>query len=60
MTWYPFSDYVELFDHESDPGESRNVADDPRHAARRDQLKSELALTTARNTFPSLGGVSAW
>jgi arylsulfatase A-like enzyme len=32
----------EMFDLEADPGESRNVIDDPRHAKQRDALREEL------------------
>lgn len=44
--WNEGRDGVELYDHASDPGEWRNLADDPQYAAVRSQMSAELKRLT--------------
>jgi hypothetical protein len=45
---------VELFDLESDPGETKNLADDAAHAAARRRLDAALAAWRAQTADPLL------
>ena len=60
FTWYPHADYVELFDHAVDPGESRNLA--ARGGA--EKLVGELGDLASRKMAevynPILARVGAW
>ena len=50
-------DLVELFDLEADPVETRNLADDPAHAALRDELLARLAEHAQQTDDPLLHGL---
>ena len=43
LVWYPAGNVVQLFDLEADPKETRDLADDPAHAATRAALEVLLA-----------------
>lgn len=60
LTWYPASDFVELFDHRSDPGECHNVAGIAENRTRVETMKQILAERTARFYNPVLGRSGAW
>ena len=60
MTWYPGADFVELFDHESDPAECRNVADLPENLKLVQEMKTRIAATLAQSYNPIQGRVCAW
>ena len=46
----------ELYDHESDPRELRNLADDPAHAATRDELSRQLRIAV-KASLPESGEI---
>jgi arylsulfatase A-like enzyme len=60
LTWYPQADHVELYDHERDPMEWRNLADDPRAVGVRDDLLQSLQRHFIQATTPRYGRVSTW
>ena len=60
LTWSPREDFVELFDHQEDPGECRNLASEPSQRARVQELKRRIADQLATSYTPILGRVSAW
>ncbi|MCV0424178.1 MAG: sulfatase-like hydrolase/transferase [Roseibium sp.] len=43
LIWYPAGNWVQLFDLETDPDETRNLADDPTYASVRRSLETALA-----------------
>jgi len=47
---------VELYDHETDPGEHRNLADDPRHAETIRDLKRWMVKNWPSTSFSNTGG----
>jgi arylsulfatase A-like enzyme len=49
---------AELYDHERDPGELTNLAEQPEHAATRRELAAKLA-TAVRASFPASGEAPA-
>ena len=58
MTYYPYSEYVELFDHREDPGEVNNLAArQPRNVLR---LMSILQERMLHFNNPILGRTGAW
>jgi len=60
LTWYPRDDFVELFDHQEDPGECRNIAAEPAQHGRVQELKRRIADQLAASYTPILGRMSAW
>lgn len=58
MTYYPFSEYVELFDHQEDPGEAHNLAAKQSRSVLR--LMSILQERMLHYNNPILGRVGAW
>ncbi len=47
IEYYSEGDYWELFDHQSDPHEVKNLYGDPNHTALTAELKQELAWLRA-------------
>ncbi|MHC4886917.1 MAG: sulfatase family protein [Planctomycetota bacterium] len=60
LTWYPADDYVELFDHRKDPGETTNVADLPAHLDSRRTLLQRLQERFSTSWMPCHGRRAAW
>jgi len=60
LTWYPASDFVELFDHRADPGECRNVAGEPQYRDTVADLTQLLARRLSAFYNPMLARVCAW
>ncbi len=60
MTWYPARNYTEMFDHETDPGESANIAQNAKNKALTEELKSCISRKTAESFNPILGRICAW
>lgn len=60
LTWYPHRDYTELFDHETDFGECRNVADDPGMRNTVDRLRQCILRGLAHCDNPQHDRVSPW
>jgi len=60
LTWYPGQDFTELFDHQADPGECRNIAGEPDQRERVGEMKRRISerLVTCYN--PIQGRVCAW
>lgn len=55
LTIYPADDYMELFDHEADPAEITNIAEDPGHAAVRARLYDALREAMMHQVNPIAG-----
>ena len=60
MTWYPGADFVELFDHDADPGETRNIAGGPQHRAYVTSAKDLMARRLAAWHNPIQCRSCAW
>jgi len=60
FTIYPHTDYVELFDHRTDPGECRNLAQHHDHQLRVAALTSAMQARLMQYHNPILARVSAW
>ncbi len=60
LTWYPGADFVELFDHDDDPDEGRNVAGLPKHQEARKRLLEALRAELCRSYNPLLARTCAW
>lgn len=60
LTWYPNRDYVELFDHQEDPAECRNLGADPAQRERLGEMRRRLTERLAAGYNPILGRVCAW
>jgi arylsulfatase A-like enzyme len=60
MTWYPGHNFVELFDHRTDPGECCNVAGRAENRERVEEMKRAAMEGLARMNNPINGRVSAW
>jgi arylsulfatase A-like enzyme len=58
FTWYPGSEYTELYDHHSDPGETTNIAED--HPALVEDFKRRIGDRTARSTNLIVHRLSPW
>ena len=58
MTYYPYSEYVELFNHQEDPGETNNLA--PRQARLVLNLMSILQERSLHFNNPILGRTGLW
>ena len=58
LTYYPELDYVELFDHQEDPGETNNIALDNRMKNKVEELLDLIGRHTLRWTDPFLGRVA--
>lgn len=59
-TCYPLTGRAELFDHQEDPGESRNLSGDAAYSEKCDALRHAIAGHLLRNRRPAVGRVSAW
>ncbi len=59
-TWYPGADYEELFDHEADPAEVRNLAGEPAHRAVAAHLRAALGAALARTHNPLLARIGPY
>ena len=60
LSWYPDSDVVELYRHDDDPGEVRDLARTAGAAALVARLRHELAEGVARTWEPSFARVGRW
>ena len=60
FTWYPHPEYLELFDHSTDPAESRNIASDRGNGALIADFKNTIARQLVEFHNPILGRVGAW
>ncbi|MHB9109453.1 MAG: sulfatase family protein [Armatimonadota bacterium] len=60
LTWYPGADFCELFDHQADPGECRNIAGEPDQRERVGELKRRISEQLAASYNPIQGRVCAW
>jgi arylsulfatase A-like enzyme len=60
LTWYPGADFVELFDHQVDPGECRNIANEPGQRERVEEMKRRITERLATCYSPIQGRVCAW
>lgn len=60
LTAYPGQNYLELFDHQNDPGETHNLARDPGHAERCRALHHALAEKALAHNAPIAGRISAF
>ena len=58
LTYYPYWDYCELFDHQHDPGESEDVSS--QHPAVVEALMGMLQEDMLRTYNPILGRTGAW
>lgn len=58
LTWYPGADYVEIFDHRTDPAEIHNLAGQPAVAARQAALQQRIMEATFHQTNPMTGRFS--
>ena len=56
-TWYPFAERDELFDYRADPGEIRNLASNPAHAALIADYRRQLADSLVRHYNPIMGRI---
>lgn len=59
-TIYPQRSREELFDHEEDPGESRNLADERAHAERRKAMLEQVKDHLLHCRTPTVGRVAPW
>ncbi len=59
-TIYPQRGREELFDHEADPGESRNLAGEPAHAGRCRAMLDQVKDHLLRHRTPIVGRVGPW
>jgi arylsulfatase A-like enzyme len=59
-SYYPDHDYVELFDHQSDPEERRNLAAEPAHRARAAGMVERLRELLVEWYRPRQGRWGAW
>ncbi len=59
-TIYPCQGREELFDHQADPGECRNLASDPAHRARCEAMRHLVKEHLLVHRNPIGGRVSAW
>jgi arylsulfatase A-like enzyme len=60
MTWYPGHDFIELFDHTTDPNECCNVAERAENRQRVKDMKQAVMEALVRMHNPINGRVSAW
>jgi len=60
LTWYPGQDFTELFDHQADPGECRNIAGEPDQRERVGEMKHRISERLAACYNPIQGRVCAW
>ncbi|MFO7870354.1 MAG: sulfatase-like hydrolase/transferase [Kiritimatiellia bacterium] len=60
FTWYPVTDERELYDHDADPMELHNLAEDPGYAERCDGMLARLIRKSAEATQACTGRVSSW
>lgn len=60
MTYYPGLNAVELFDHQDDPSEMRNLGDAASHAVERDRLLDSLRDNLMCHNNPILARWSKW
>jgi arylsulfatase A-like enzyme len=60
LTYYPGPEYLELFDHQADPAESRNLAQDPAKKEVVVALRRALEARVLRTCHPILNCVGAW
>lgn len=59
-TVYPQADRDELFDHEGDPGECRNLVEEPPHAQRRRNMRDMVKEALLRHRSPVVGRIAPW
>lgn len=60
LTWYPEADWVELFDHDEDPCEQRNLGNVAEHRGKVEELRNALQRGLAQCYNPTLGRIGAW
>jgi len=60
LTWYPGADFIELFDHQADPGECRNIAGETDQRERVEEMKRRISERLAACYNPIQGRVCAW
>jgi len=60
LTYYPWHDFVELFDHEVDPEESRNVAGEKQYGETSRRLVNKIYINLAKTHNPILNRLGGW
>lgn len=60
LSWFPETDFVELYRHDEDPEEVRDLARTPGAASVVARLRHELAEGVARTWEPSFARVGRW
>jgi arylsulfatase A-like enzyme len=60
LTWYPQSNFIELFNHDNDPGEVVNIADVPEETSTVERLLEVIKDKAIRYNNPILAKVGLW